>query len=51
VDGSKSITVEKDSEMNQASDLGRQVATELREKGISDIAKNWREKVEEWNNK
>ena len=51
VDGSKSIMVEKDSELNQASDLGRLVATELKEKGISDIAKNWREKVEEWNNK
>ena len=51
VDGSKSIMVERDSELNQANDLGKQVATELKEKGISDIAKNWREKVEEWNNK
>ena len=51
VDGSKSIMVEKDSEINQAIDLGKQVATELKEKGISDIAKNWREKVEEWNTK
>jgi len=51
VDGSKSIMVEKDSEINQANDLGRQVAEELKEKGISDIAKNWREKVEEWNTK
>ena len=51
VDGSKSIMVERDSELNQANDLGKQVATELKEKGISDIAKNWREKVEEWNKK
>ena len=51
VDGSKSIMVERDSEMNQASDLGKLIAAELREKGISDIAKNWREKVEEWNSK
>ncbi|MDE1769885.1 MAG: hydroxymethylbilane synthase [Thaumarchaeota archaeon] len=51
VDGSKSIMVERDSEINQANDLGKQVATELKEKGISDIAKNWREKVEEWNSK
>ena len=51
VDGSKSIMVERDSETSQANDLGKQVATELKEKGISDIAKNWREKVEEWNNK
>ncbi|SMH70219.1 hydroxymethylbilane synthase [Candidatus Nitrosotalea okcheonensis] len=51
IDGKKSIMVEKDSETSKANDLGKQVATELREKGISDIAKDWREKVEEWNNK
>ncbi|HXU95156.1 MAG TPA: hydroxymethylbilane synthase [Candidatus Nitrosotalea sp.] len=51
VDGSKSIMVERDSEINQANELGKQVAIELKEKGISDIAKNWREKVEEWNSK
>lgn len=51
IDGSKSIMVEKDSETSKANDLGKQVATELREKGIADIAKDWREKVEEWNNK
>ena len=51
IDGSKSIMVEKDSETSKANDLGKQAAAELREKGISDIAKNWREKVEEWNSK
>ncbi len=51
IDGSKSIMVERDSEVSKAIDLGKQVATELREKGIADIAKDWREKVEEWNNK
>ena len=51
IDGSKSIMVEKDSETSKANDLGKQVATELKEKGIADIAKDWREKVEEWNNK
>ena len=51
IDGSKSIMVEKDSETSMANDLGKQVATELREKGIADIAKDWREKVEEWNSK
>jgi hypothetical protein len=30
--------------------LGRQVGEELRSKGINDLALNWREKVEEWNN-
>ncbi|MHB8601920.1 MAG: hydroxymethylbilane synthase [Nitrosotalea sp.] len=51
IDGSKSIMVEKESETSKANDLGKQAATELKEKGIADIAKNWREKVEEWNSK
>lgn len=51
IDGSKSIMVEKDSETSKANDLGKQAAAELKEKGIADIAKNWREKVEEWNSK
>jgi len=51
IDGRKSIMVEKDSEASKANDLGKQVATELKEKGIADIAKDWREKVEEWNSK
>ncbi|MGI0093764.1 MAG: hydroxymethylbilane synthase, partial [Nitrosotalea sp.] len=41
IDGSKSIMVEKDSETSKANDLGKQVATELKEKGIADIAKDW----------
>lgn len=51
VDGSKFITVKRDSEPTQAKELGRQVASELSAKGIEDLAKNWREKVEEWNKK
>jgi hydroxymethylbilane synthase len=43
--------VEKDSDTTKANDLGKQVAAELKEKGIADIAMNWREKVEEWNAK
>jgi hydroxymethylbilane synthase len=51
VDGAKSIIVEKDSEASFAKELGRQVASELSSKGIQELAKNWREKVEEWNRK
>ncbi|MDE1843454.1 MAG: hydroxymethylbilane synthase [Thaumarchaeota archaeon] len=51
VDGSKSIMVEKDSDTRKANELGKEVAAELKEKGIADIAMNWREKVEEWNTK
>lgn len=50
IDGSKSIMVEKASGIDQANELGKQAAQELRDRGISDIAKDWREKVEEWNN-
>jgi len=49
VDGSKAIMVEKDSELVDAHELGKQVASELASKGIAELAKNWREKVEEWN--
>lgn len=49
VDGTKSIMVKKESEANHAKELGRQVASELSTKGIQELAKNWREKVEEWN--
>jgi hydroxymethylbilane synthase len=51
VDGSKFITVKRDSEPTQAKELGRQIALELSAKGIEELAKNWREKVEEWNQK
>ena len=51
VDGSKAIIVEKDSEPTHAHELGKQVASELASKGIAELAKNWREKVEEWNGK
>jgi len=49
VDGTKSIMVKKESEASGAKDLGKQVAYELSAKGIQELAKNWREKVEEWN--
>ncbi len=51
VDGSKFITVTHNSESNSAKDLGQKAASELSAKGIEELAKNWREKVEEWNKK
>jgi len=51
VDGTKSIMVQKESETALAKELGKQVASELQSKGIQALAKNWREKVEEWNKK
>ena len=51
VDGSKSINVERTGDFMQAVELGKQAASELAEKGVAELAKNWREKVEEWNKK
>ncbi len=50
-DGSKSINVEKTSDASQAKELGKQVASELTERGIAELAKDWRKRVEEWNQK
>ena len=49
VDGKDSITVEKTGPKNDPVLLGNQVAKELQEKGVQNLALNWREKVEEWN--
>lgn len=49
IDGSKSITVEKTADRSDPAHLAELAGTELREKGIADLALNWREKVEEWN--
>ena len=49
VDGKKSILVKKSGPKNDPASLGKRVGEELREKGVNDLALNWREKVEEWN--
>ncbi|MEO9277558.1 MAG: hydroxymethylbilane synthase, partial [Nitrososphaera sp.] len=51
VDGTKHIMVKKESDPASAVDLGKQAAMELISKGVSELAKDWREKVEEWNKK
>ena len=51
VDGKNSIMVEKTGSKNDPFSLGNAVGQELQEKGVHDLALNWREKVEEWNKK
>lgn len=51
VDGAKFISVRQESTPDKAKDLGQMVASELAAKGIQELAKDWREKVEEWNKK
>jgi len=49
VDGKQSLQVSKTGSKNDPQSLGKNAGEELREKGVNDLALNWREKVEEWN--
>jgi len=49
VDGKQSLQVSKDGAKEDPKSLGKIVGEELCEKGVNDLALNWREKVEEWN--
>ncbi len=49
VDGKKSIKVSITGDKNNPYSIGKSAGEQLREKGINDLALNWREKVEEWN--
>jgi len=49
VDGKKSLQVNKTGNKEDPKSLGKSAGEELREKGVNELALNWREKVEEWN--
>jgi len=49
VDGKNSIRVKKIGSKKDPKSLGRLAGIELQEKGVKDLALNWREQVEEWN--
>ena len=49
MDGKKSIILEKTGSIDEAIKLGRSLGNELRNRGVSEIASNWREELEEWN--
>ena len=51
VDGKQSIIVTKAGSKDDPCSLGKNAGEELRQKGVNDLALNWREKVEEWNKK
>ena len=51
VDGEKLLYVSKMGDKNDPNSLGKSAGEELRQKGVNDLALNWREKVEEWNKK
>ncbi len=50
VDGKQSILIKKLGDKENPQDLGKSAGEELCTKGVNDLALNWREKVEEWNN-
>jgi len=49
VDGKKSLQVNKTGNKEDPKLLGKSAGEELRNKGVNELALNWREKVEEWN--
>ena len=49
MDGKKSIILEKSDNIDNAIELGKSLGDELRDRGVSEIASNWREELEEWN--
>ncbi len=49
VDGKISIFAEKSGSKEDAIEIGRQAGKELQNNGVSQLALNWRQKVEEWN--
>ena len=49
MDGKKSIILEKTGNIHDAIDLGHSLGIELKERGVSEIASNWREELERWN--
>jgi hydroxymethylbilane synthase len=49
IDGKKSIIVKQSGAKTDPYNLGRSVAEELIQKGVNELAIDWREKLEEWN--
>jgi len=47
MDGKKSIILEKSDNINNAIELGKSLGDELKDRGVSEIASNWREELEE----
>jgi len=49
MDGKKSILIEENGTIDNPFELGKKIGNELKSQGVSEIASNWREKLEEWN--
>ena len=51
VDGKISIKFEKTGDVDNPKNLGQELGKELKKSGVSEIASNWRESLDEWNKK
>ena len=49
IDGKQALIVEKSGKKADSYQIGKEAADELRQKGVNDLAKDWRAKLEEWN--
>ena len=49
MDGKKSILIEENGTIDNPFELDKKIGNELKSQGVSEIASNWREKLEEWN--
>ena len=49
MDGKKSILIEENGTIDNPLELGKKIGNKLKSQGVSEIASNWREKLEEWN--
>ena len=43
------ILIEESGTVDNPFELGKKIGNELKSQGVSEIASNWREKLEEWN--
>ena len=51
VDGKKSVIIEKTGDIYKPKNLVQAIGEELKKSGITEIASNWRESLDEWNKK
>ena len=49
MDGKKSIIIEENGTIDDPFELGKRIGNKLKSQGVSEIASNWRKKLEEWN--
>ncbi|MEM2160958.1 MAG: hydroxymethylbilane synthase [Candidatus Nitrosotenuis sp.] len=49
IDGKQAIIVKKSGQKSTPYQIGKDAAEELRQKGVNDLAKDWRAKLDEWN--